>query len=85
MTTAITAQLVTDALWMAVWRRDMPNALLHRSKRGSQYTGGHLQRLMADRRIVCTMTRTGNVWDNAAIESFFSALKTELTADDLKD
>jgi putative transposase len=39
-----------------------------------------LQRLMADHGVVCSMSRSGNVWDNAAMESFFSSLKTERTA-----
>jgi transposase InsO family protein len=38
MSTAMTAQLVTDALVMAIWRRGKPDALLHHSDRGSQYT-----------------------------------------------
>ncbi len=38
------------------------------------------QRLMADHGVVCSMSRSGNVWDNAAMESFFSSLKTERTA-----
>ena len=37
----------------------------------------YLQRLMADHGIACSMSRSGNVWDNAAMESFFSSLKTE--------
>ena len=37
------------------------------------------QRLMADNGVVCSMSRSGNVWDNAAMESFFSSLKTERT------
>jgi hypothetical protein len=77
---AMTAQLVTDALVMAIWRRGRPNALLHHSDRGSQYTSEQFQRLMADHGIVCSMSRSGNVWDNAAMESFFSSLKTERTA-----
>jgi putative transposase len=63
MNAAMTAQLVTDALVMAIWRRGKPDALLHHSDRGS----------------VCSMSRSGNVWDNAAMESFFSSLKTERT------
>ncbi|WP_271520593.1 DDE-type integrase/transposase/recombinase, partial [Bradyrhizobium sp. CCBAU 53380] len=73
------AQLVTDALLMAVWRRGKPEALLHHSDQGSQYTSEQFQRLMADHGIVCSMSRSGNVWDNAAMESFFSSLKTERT------
>ena len=80
MSATMTAQLVTDALMMAIWRRGKPNALLHHSDRGSQYTSEQFQRLMADSGIVCSMSRSGNVWDNAAMESFFSSLKTERTA-----
>jgi putative transposase len=65
---------------MAIWRRGKPDALLHHSDRGSQYTSEQLQRLMADHGVVCSMSRSGNVWDNAAMESFFSSLKTERTA-----
>jgi len=75
-----TAQLVTDALVMAIWRRGKPDALPHHSDRGSQYTSEQFQRLMADHGVVCSMSRSGNVWDNAAMESFFSSLKTERTA-----
>jgi putative transposase len=80
MSTAMTAQLVTDALVMAIWRRGRPDALLHHSDRGSQYTSEQFQRLMADHGVVCSMSRSGNVWDNAAMESFFSSLKMERTA-----
>jgi putative transposase len=80
MSTAMTAQFVTDALVMAIWRRGKPDALLHHSDRGSQYTSEQFQRLMADHGVVCSMSRSGNVWDNAAMESFFSSLKTERTA-----
>ena len=80
MSAAMTAQLVTDALLMAVWRRGKPDALLHHSDQGSQYTSEQFQRLMADQGIVCSMSRSGNVWDNAAMESFFSLFKTERTA-----
>ena len=71
---------VNDALVMAIWRRGKPDALLHHSDRGSQYTSEQFQRLMADHGVVCSMSRSGNVWDNAAMESFFSSLKTERTA-----
>lgn len=75
-----TAQFVTDALIMAIWRRGKPDALLHHSDQGSQYTSEQFQRLMGDHGITCSMSRSGNVWDNAAMESFFSSLKTERTA-----
>ena len=80
MSATMTAQLVADALVMAVWRRGKPNALLHHSDRGSQYSSEQFPRLMAESGIVCSMSRSGNVWDNAAMESFFSSLKTERTA-----
>ena len=80
MSAAITAALVTDALMMAVWRRGRPRELLHHSDRGSQYTSEQCQRLMAEHGIRCSLSRAGNVWDNAAMESFFSSLKTERTA-----
>ena len=80
MSAEMTAQLVTDALVMAIWRRGKPDALLHHSDRGSQYTSEQFQKLMAGHGVICSMSRSGNVWDNAAMESFFSSLKTERTA-----
>ena len=80
MHATMTAQLVTDALVMAIWRRGKPEAVLHHSDRGSQYTSEPFQRLLADHGVICSMSRAGNVWDNAAMESFFSSLKTERTA-----
>jgi putative transposase len=80
MQSSMTAQLVTDALMMAVWRRGRPDALLHHSDRGSQYTSDEFQRLLRELGITCSMSRSGNVWDNSAMESFFATLKTERTA-----
>ena len=80
MSATMTAQLVVDALVMAIRRRGRPQALLHHSDRGSQYASEQFQRLMAEHGIVCSMSRSGNVWDNAAMESFFSSLKTERMA-----
>ena len=80
MSATTTAELVTDALTMAVWRRGRPRELLHHSDRGSQYTSEQCQRLMAEHSIQCSLSRSGHVWDNAAMESFFSTLKTERTA-----
>jgi putative transposase len=53
---------------------------LRRSFESAQYTSEQFQRLMAEHGVVCSMSRSGNVWDNAAMESFFSSLKTERTA-----
>ena len=80
MSATMTAQLVTDALLMAIWLRGKPDALLHHSDQGSQYTSEQFRQLMADNGVTCSMSRSGNVWDNAAMESFFSTLKTERTA-----
>src|SRR5437016_10266437 len=77
MSARMTAQFVADALIMAIWRRGRPDAVLHHSDRGSQYTSDDFQRLMADHGVTCSMSRAGNVWDNAAMESFFSSLKIE--------
>ena len=80
MQASMTSQLVADALMMAVWRRGKPMALLHHSDRGSQYTSEHFQGLLKDQGITCSMSRAGEVWDNSAMESFFSSLKTERTS-----
>ena len=80
MSVSMTAQLVGDALLMALWRRGKPDELLHHSDQGSQYTSEDFQRLLRDHGIVCSMSRRGDCWDNAAMESFFSSLKTERTS-----
>lgn len=80
MHATMTAQLVTDALVMAIWRRGTPHTVLHHSDRGSQYTSEPFQRLLADHGVTCSMSRAGNVWDNAVMERVCSSLKTERTA-----
>lgn len=80
MHSSMTSQLVADALMMAVWRRGRPVQLLHHSDQGSQYTSEHFQELLREQGITCSMSRAGEVWDNSAMESFFSSLKTEKTA-----
>ncbi|MAE62940.1 MAG: IS3 family transposase [Phycisphaeraceae bacterium] len=74
------AELATQALEMAIaTRHDKPLAgLLHHSDRGVQYASDAYQRLLANHGIVCSMSRKGDCWDNATIESFFATLKTEL-------
>ena len=80
MSSAMTAQLFTDALMMAIWRRGKLDALPHHADQGSQYTSEQFQRLMADNGVTCSTRRSGSVWDLAAMESFFSSFKTERTA-----
>lgn len=77
MSAGMTAQLVIDALMMAIWRRGKPSTLMHHSDQGSQYTSEDFQRLLKDQGITCSMSRKGECWDNAAMESFFSTLKME--------
>jgi putative transposase len=77
MQSTMTTQLVTDALTMAIWRRGAIEALLLHSDRGSQYTSEDFQRLLEQLGITCRMSRSGNVWDNSVMESFFSTLKME--------
>jgi putative transposase len=77
MSAEMTTEFVTEALLMAVWRRGRPRELLHHSDQGSQYTSEAFQRLLAELGITCSMSRSGDVWDNSAMESFFSSLKTE--------
>ena len=57
--------------------RGKPKALLHHSDQGSQYSGEEFQRLLAEQNITCSMSRRGDCWDNAAMESFVSTLKLE--------
>jgi putative transposase len=53
--------------------------VLRRPVESAQYTSEQFQRLLADNGITCSMSRAGNVWDNSAMESFFSSLKIERT------
>jgi putative transposase len=79
MSSQMTSQLVTDAMLMAIWRRGPVSALLHHSDQGSQYTSEQFQRLLKEHGVTCSMSRSGDCWDHAAMESFFSTLKIERT------
>jgi len=63
MSSQMTAQLVIDALMMAIWRRGSVQALLHHSDQGSQYTSEPFQLLLKEHGITCSMSRSGNCWD----------------------
>lgn len=67
--------LVQQAFDMAVQQRWPDPGLLHHSDQGSQYTANGFRGQLRQRRIVESNSRKGNVWDNAAIESFFSSVK----------
>ena len=77
MSDTMATQLVTDALMMATWRRGKLDALLQHSDQGSQYTSEKFRRLMTDNGVTYSLNRSGNVWDNAAMESFFSSLRVK--------
>jgi transposase InsO family protein len=78
MGTTMESRLVVDALAMAVQQRLPDEGLVAHSDRGSQYASEHYQRLLAKQGITCSMSRKGNCYDNAAMESFFGHLKSEL-------
>jgi putative transposase len=77
MSHQITADLVEDALRMALYERQPDPGLLHHSDRGSQYASEQIRRILANNQIEVSMSRSGNCYDNAVMESFFSTLKCE--------
>lgn len=78
MSERMKAGLVCDALRSAYWQRKPAAGLLMHTDRGSQYASDEHRRLLKDYRMVQSMSRRGNCWDNAAMESFFKTLKVEL-------
>lgn len=74
-------ELTVPALRQALTYRSPPTGLLHHSDRGMHYTGTTYQRLLVAHGGVASMSRRGDCWDNAVLESFFATLKTELVAD----
>jgi putative transposase len=71
-------ELVLEALTRATGERATSPGLVHHSDRGSQYASGLYRTVLAAQGITCSMSRQGNCWDNAVVESFFATLKTEL-------
>jgi transposase InsO family protein len=78
MQASLHKELVVDALSMALCQRRPGPGLLHHSDRGSQYASETFQEALGAAGIVCSMSRRGNCWDNAVVESFFGTLKQEL-------
>ncbi len=78
MGSRLTVDLAERALTMALTHRKPTAGLLHHSDRGSQYAAHRYQRLLGEHGITPSMSRTGNCWDNACVESFFGTLKREL-------
>jgi len=71
-------ELTVPALRQALQRRQPPAELVLHSDRGAHYTGSTFQRLLASHGAIASMSRTGDCWDNAVVESFFATLKAEL-------
>jgi len=71
------ADLVCQALQMALWRRKMPRGVIVHSDRGSQYCSATYQHLVLKHQLVCSMSAKGNCYDNACAESFFHTMKVE--------
>lgn len=72
------AELVQDALTMAIWRRGEVNEVIVHSDQGSTYASGDYQQQLSDNKLRCSMSRKGECLDNAVAESFFGSLKNEL-------
>lgn len=77
MSPQVSADLVEDALRMALYERQPNPGLLHHSDRGSQYASEQIRQILASNHIRVSMSRTANCYDNAVMESFFSTLKCE--------
>jgi putative transposase len=78
MSERMTAQLVCDALQMALRRRRMPSGVIVHSDRGSQYCSVAYQTLIRKHALLCSMSAKGCCYDNACAESFFHTLKVEV-------
>ncbi len=78
MGTRLTGDLAQCALTMALTNRRPATGLVHHSDRGSQYAATSYQRLLDEYGLIPSMSRKGNCWDNACVESFFGTLKREL-------
>jgi transposase InsO family protein len=75
---SLRSDLALDALEQALYDRETDGDLVHHSDRGG-YTSESFQRLLRELGVTCSMSRSGNVWDNSVMESFFSTLKTGRT------
>lgn len=82
MSERIDQELTLSALRMAVQTRQPAAGLLHHSDRGSQYAAASYQQMLSDWGMICSMSRKGNCWDNAVIESWHRTLKLETNAGD---
>ncbi|MFH2026710.1 MAG: IS3 family transposase, partial [bacterium] len=77
MSSRLNPDLVVKALRQAVAKRDLKAGLLHHSDRDTLYSCNAYQWVLTENNMVCSMSRKGNCYDNACVESFFSSLKNE--------
>lgn len=77
MSERMTSQLVIDALQMAIWRRKRPQNVIIHSDRGSQYCSHDYQKLLAENGFICSMSKRGDCYDNASMESWNHSFKVE--------
>jgi putative transposase len=73
----MTATLVCNALLMALWRHCMPKGVIVHSDRGSQYCSAAYQKLFRKHQLICSMSKKGDCYDNAAMESWNHSFKVE--------
>lgn len=78
MSHQVDSELTLTALRQALGRRRPQPGLVHHSDRGNQYAASNYQQLLSDHRLIGSMSRKGNCWDNAPMESFWATIKTEL-------
>jgi transposase InsO family protein len=74
----INKELVCNALMMALFKRKYPKGVMVHSDRGSQYCSKKYLNIIKKYKLIGSMSRRGNCWDNAIAESFFHTLKMEL-------
>lgn len=77
MSGRMTSKLVMDALQMAIWRRKKPHGVIIHSDRGSQYCSHDYQQLLLDNGFICSMSKRGDCFDNASMESWNHSFKVE--------
>jgi transposase InsO family protein len=85
MSKSLSTTTLLQALWMAVARREAPEGLIFHSDRGVQYASTRFRNVLHKKRFIKSMSRKGNCWDNACVESFFKSLKSELIGTTIYD
>jgi len=77
MKTTLAKEIVLKALLMAVWKRSPRDEVIIHSDQGSQFSSDEWNRFCNEHKLIPSMSRRGNCYDHAAVESFFSSLKKE--------